>query len=550
MRDFLILFRFELREIFALRENRRKLDLLGSLVSLLITALVLATVGVVLFAVVDSFVTIKLNKVSNPMARAGELLNLIYTVIIIALSWLSLVSMRKHLVNFAGREVFLRLPIKSSTVFLSKLTALLLWNYVCALPMIVVVNLIFYLALPMPWTFWLFTLLVVLLLPLIAFILAALLLVPFIYVVDAISKRYLAVFLSLSVLLVGAFLLYAEFLSVVQQMFLKGSIKFLFNAEFIGFLQGLMKVSYPANLLSSLALGQNVLVGVLVCLGIIALGGVGVYFITNALYRMTLYKNKAPIPLPKHRPQSRERSPFHALLRKEFILVYREPRFVFSFFAMAMAMPVMVYSCFTLFETLIQYAVGLKVSFALALLITLIFCLLTNTFCATNVSRDGLAMLKNKLLPMSAKRLLFAKVVFCASVSVPSLFVSSLVLVLACDFPIPEALLLFALGTVFALSHILIATRMDLNHAVVSNHESVVNERVANHTMSKTVVVGLLFALAIGVCSLVFFFLGTGTGTMFTLSYLLPAMIALIYLCVAVAYYVYRLERSFHELVV
>lgn len=550
MKDFLILFRFELREIFAMRESRRKFDLLGTLVSLVITGLILAVVGIVLFAVVDSFVIIKLNKVSDPIARASELLNLIYTVIIVVLGWLSLVSMRNRLVNFGGKEVFLRLPVKSNTVFLSKLFALLLWNYVYALPMIFVVNLIFYLALPMPWTFWLGTLVVGLLLPMISFILAAVLLVPFIYIVDAIAKKYLAVFLSLCALLAGAFLLYAEFLAIVQEMFLKGSIKFLFNEEFISFLAGLKRVSYPANLLTSLALGENVLISLLICLAVVLLGGVGVYFITSALYRMTLYKNQAPLPLPKHRPKSREHSPFFALVHKEFILVYREPRYVFSFYAMAMAMPIMVYSCFTLFETLIQYAVGIEISFALALLITLIFCLLTNTFCATNVSRDGLATLKNKVLPVSAKRLLFAKVVFCASVSVLSIFASCLVLVFACDFPIPEALLVFVLGCVFALSHILIATRMDLNHAVVSNHESVVAERVANHTMSKTVVIGLLFALAIGVAALLFFFLGTSDGTMHLLSYLLPVFIALLYFGVALCYYVFRLEKSFHSLVV
>lgn len=550
MKDFLILFRFELREMFALRESRRRFDLLGALVSLVITGLILAVIGVVLFAVVDNYVAIKMNKVFEPIARAGELLNLIYLVIIVALSWLSLVSMRKRLVNFAGKEVFLRLPVKSSTVFLSKLAALLLWNFICALPMIVVVNLIFYFVLPMPWTFWLQTALVALLLPLISFVIAAILLVPFIYIMDAISKRYLAVFLSLCAILMGAFLLYAEFLKVVQNMFLKGSIKFLFNAEFIGFLSGLQHVSYPANLLSSLALGENVLLNALICFGIVIVGGIVVYFITNSLYRMTLYKNKAPMPLPKHRPKSREHSPFLALLQKEFILVYREPRYVFSFFAMAMAMPVMIYSCFTLFETLIQYAVGIKVSFSLALMISLIFCLLTNTFCATNISRDGLATLKNKVLPVSAKRLLLAKVVFCATVSVASMLISALVLVLFCNFPILEALLLFALGSVFAFSHILIATRMDLNHAVVSNHESVVNERVANHTMSKTVVVGLLFALVIGVCALVFYFLGKAGAVAPWLSYLLPVLIALLYLGVALSYYIFRLEKSFHELVV
>ena len=68
--------------------------------------------------------------------------------------------------------------------------------------------------------------------------------------------------------------------------------------------------------------------------------------------------------------------------------------------------------------------------------------------------------------------------------------------------------------------------------------------------VSKTVVVGLLFALVIGACALVFYFLGKAGAVAPWLSYLLPVLIALLYLGVALSYYIFRLEKSFHELVV
>ncbi len=549
MKDFWILFRLEMGELFPSQRKKHRADLFGSIVSFLLTLFVLGIFGFLFYAIAENYVGIRIDKISDPAARAHEFLTLLYALILVVSAWLSLVRMSRTLVRFSGREIFLRLPVSSSVVFSSKLTALLLSHYISTVPLIFVVNLIVYLALDISALFWLTTALVIIFLPLISFVLAALLLVPFIYIVDFVSKRYIAVFVSLCSALAIAFMLYAGLLSVVQEMFTLGSIKFLFNEDFITFMQTVARVSYPVNLLADLTLCENVVPAILISIGIVAIGGVLVYFITHTLYKITLYKNK-PVPnAPRRRPKSRALSPFVSLLKKEFLLVYREPRFVFSFYAFALSMPVMVYSCFTLFRTLIDNALGLRVDFALSLFILLIFCILTNTFCATNISREGLGALRNKLLPIPARRILFAKAAFCMSVATLSVLASALVLVIFADVALLDGIVLWLFGSLFSLSHILIATRMDLNCASLGA-ESQASEESANHTMAKTVLIGLLFSFMIGTSSVLLLIFGTGGVVALSVgAYLFPALIALVYFGVALFYYLYRLEDSFNRMV-
>jgi predicted permease len=182
-----------------------------------------------------------------------------------------------------------------------------------------------------------------------------------------------------------------------------------------------------------------------------------------------MYKNENKRQTGKVKTAYRALPPLLALLNKEFISVFRDPKHLFSYFSIAAAMPVMVYSCYTLFESLMINAIGMKITFSLALLVLLIFSILTNTFCATNVSRDGELALKVKMYPVKASKLLLAKVLFCSIVSSLSVVGSSALLFAAKEVEIggKDLLIITIAGVLFSLSQIFFATRLDLDHAKV-----------------------------------------------------------------------------------
>ena len=122
MKNFLLLFKHERRALFPSAKNK-KLDIIGGLLSAIVTLVVIGAFALMIYAVAESYVTIKVNKVIDPTARAHELLNALYTVIVVALGFMCLEKLRTNLVRKTDRALFLRLPIKQSTLFLSKFAA-------------------------------------------------------------------------------------------------------------------------------------------------------------------------------------------------------------------------------------------------------------------------------------------------------------------------------------------------------------------------------------------------------------------------------------------
>ncbi len=553
MRNFRTLFKYERRMLFPGSRGKR-FDLFGAVTSLLFTLAIAGIFGLLVYSIADGYLDIKINKISDPIARAHELLNAVYTIIMVALGIMCLEKMRSTLARNSDIPIFLRLPVKNSTIFRAKFTALLLWTYVAAFMLIVPVNAIFYFVLGAGNEFLVNTVIVYLLLPMISFLLATLLILPYMIIIKFLSTRYFLSFLSLSILVVGAFFVYSGVLDVLRGLFETGSIKFLFTNEFVDVLMGAKVYTYPANALASLLLGIDMQKSILISVGFAVAALLFTFLITGALYRLVLYRNRDGRKSRSRFTFGFKRGVTSSLLRKEFVTVYREPKYLFSYFAIAFAMPFMIYCCYTLFETLIFNALGRGFEFSLALLVVLVFGILTNTFCATNITRDGKSALKAKSFPVKASKLLFSKVLFCSIISSLSVLGSVAMLYFTVGMTPLNAAITCVIGLVFSFSQILIATRTDLNCAVVDASPEEV-ARTSDRTIAKVVSIGLFFAVIIG---LVTFFASVFAGTApaflkgFEVKevyvYFIPAIIALIYFGASLVYYLVNIEKAFSKL--
>lgn len=562
MREFWILFKHELKMQFPLRSQKGKFDFIGSLLSLLATVLVAAVFVLLVSTIAENYVAVEIDKVSAPLARGKELLNLFFTIIILAMSVLCMEKMRSTLTQKKDKELFLRLPVKPQTIFMSKLCTLMIWNYILAFVLMGSVNIIFYLALKSTLvatgsvvSYWIYSVLAWLFLPMTAFLIATILLVPYIKFIDFISNKYLLIFLLLTIIVVAAFLLYSALLSIVQTMFETGSIKFLFNERFILTLQWLLTWTYPANCFASIVLGEDLLQSFAIVLGITLVSVAAVYLVSKRLFYATLYKNDNKRQKGRRKTRFATKSPLLSLMKKEFISVFRDPQHLFSYFSIAAAMPVMVYCCYTLFDSLIWNALGMRVSFALALLVLLIFSILTNTFCATNISRDGRAALNAKLFPVKPSLILLAKVLFCDIVSSLAIVASTIVLANATKLSVLDAVICMCIALIFSVAQIFIATRMDLNHAKVAA-SPIEMEKHSNRTVAKVVFLGLFLALVLGVLALLITIFANMESIEIIAqlhlqgwyAYAVPAVGGLLYLGFAILYYSVKLDRSFDNL--
>ena len=557
MSDFLTLFKYEFKLQFPFKRKNQKIDFVGGLSSFVISALIIVVFIFLISTIANNYILVEINKVPDPVGRTYELMNLFYMAIIVLMSLLGVERMRKSLSQKKDKDIFLRLPVKPQTIFLSKISVLLLMNYIMAFLLVIPTNVIFYLALKPEWTYWLSTAGVLLVFPIVPFFISSLLIVPYIKAINFLKDKYAVIFVLFTAVLAGAFMLYSMLLGVVQKLLETGNIRFLFNAEFIETLQLLVKYAYPANSLASLVLGLDLIKSIIILACILILAVMFIYYITNKLFYITLYKNEERNFKFKKKTAYKVKKPMVSLMRKEFIMVFREPKHLFSYFAISLAMPIMVYCCYTLFQSLIYNTVGFKIDFALALLIVLIFSVLTNTFCSTNISRDGLAFLKIKSLPVKASRVLLAKVVFCSIVSSLAVILSVALLLALTNLTVIDGVFCIAMGILFSLAQILISTRMDLNHAKPSL-SSVEIEKESSKTIAKVVFLGLIISLVAGLLSIVITIFASGSTIEIisnlhltkAYAYIIPAVLCSLYFGLSFVYYYVNIERKYTNFVV
>ena len=79
MRNFRTLFRYERRMLFPGSKSKR-IDILGILTSIIFTLAIAGIFGLLIYAVADGYLDIKVNKVLDPIARAPTLPQAVYMV--------------------------------------------------------------------------------------------------------------------------------------------------------------------------------------------------------------------------------------------------------------------------------------------------------------------------------------------------------------------------------------------------------------------------------------------------------------------------------------
>ena len=164
-------------------------------------------------------------------------------------------------------------------------------------------------------------------------------------------------------------------------------------------------------------------------------------------------------------------------------------------------MPLMVFFCMDIGSDLLSGLIMVESNFELALFLVLVFGGLTNTFCATNISREGPAFCALKSTPIPWQEFIGVKVLFCSIVTVISM-AASVILVYALGYLLWwEALVLFFIALILSEAQICFATRKDLDRPNFSEDDDC-EVRESNTTVSTIIIATLLTSDVIGGISL------------------------------------------------
>ena len=425
-----------------------------------------------------------------------QLLSFFIFIVEVALLLACLTSQYKTIYGFKDKEILAYLPIEKKNIFLGKLLytikSLILLSLFLTLPVFVSFGIIYKLS----FVYYLKAIVAIILIPLLPFALSTFISIPFMFLLNWIKRHNWLLLISSAILISGAFYFYNTLVFNVARVFFLADNSYgnlaieiieIFNSNY-----------FPSTWLSCFVVENNwigltkffvpslIIPAIAIFIGAISYKGI---------FNMAMIlKEKALVKKSK----TKKRSPFMAYFINEFRVIFRDSSYIFTYFGMAISMPIMVTFCN---KMILAYAVdkmGGSMAFGTTLLVVLVFISIICSPTAAFISKEGDNFWMMRTNPNGITIPLFAKSLIGVLISFFSLILS---LVLSLSFGyinFTYAAIIFLLTTIFLIGLVALGLLINLVRPSLfySNKEHSAN-------MIIHLSVGFLFAIIIGFLSII-----------------------------------------------
>ena len=471
----------------------------GKLTTAVLFAAVIAALLYVFVDFARAYLSVQYLSTDTPFVRQKELMTFLTAAVLLASVFAGTRKIVSGLFETAETAVLLPMPIGARELFVYRVLDLFLSQLlVTAVLLIPLFCILGALAGGMGWTFYLFTVIAVCLLPVLSTALSSLLAFPAFAVRRFLSRHFVLRLAVYAAVLALFFWVYSLILGFLQTLLAGGDLQTLFTRETMEKLSGFAAALYPCNFYALFCAGQDAAVNFVMILLITAACGAAALLLVQQLYGRILKERMegGDVTVSRVRPM-KERGVFASLLHKEFLTVLRNPDYAFSCFATALTMPLMSYLSVSLAELLLRSRLSVSCSFELSLLVISAFTVLTNTFCALNISREGKMFFREKTMPLSGRILVLSKAAFCGMVSGASVLLAVAAVAVGGMVTVGEAFVLLIVCLLVAAAEIFFATRRDLARPrFPSNERDTVTE--PGDTVSLLILLGFVLAVLLG----------------------------------------------------
>lgn len=524
-------------------------DIVGFILKVAIACTIVALFVVFFGKFTGVYLAVKTDGVTNVTARTTELLTILYSAVILGMVIGGIGRIGRELFTADDMKLYAAMPLNAKTLFVAKLINIYLSQLIIAFVAVTTINLTFAAQTRADVAFYLLTPVVCILLPLITIAISAVLVMPFQMIKRFLRERYVVTFILVTAIFGALFWVYSIVLNGVKQLLLGDSIRWFFSERVMTAIRSVCGALYPARWFAEIVGGEDRVFGWLyLALLIAACTAISLLVIKSILVRALQSRNEGySRSVIKTKSLKKIDGKFGALLKKEFLMIFRTPSYMFSYLSVAVIMPLMVYFCMDVSVSLIENLIGVNCNLELALFLTILFGTLTNVFCATNISRDGQMFYTIKALPLNYKTVFFSKIVFCMIVTAVSQIASAVLLAATGSVSFLNGIFLAVIGMLFSFVNIAVATRYDFNHASFSTEDDG-EIKESSGTVSVVIIIGMVMSFAIG--GMVFILKAfsqlnhTGLGYM---TYLITAGLAITSVALSVFYLLFRLDDRYYE---
>ncbi|MEG2541190.1 MAG: hypothetical protein RSB59_05425, partial [Clostridia bacterium] len=504
MNTFWLLLKKQLKDQFVfLQKDKKNIDIFGLILSILLVVGIILIVVYVLQNLAGMYVEIKVDRVVDKQARAMELLVFVNAIILIVNVFSGVKNINFSLFQSDDLRIFVYMPIKPAVLYLSKMLSVYIKQFVLAVLTIVPIYVTIGTIVDFGWNFYAQMTLITFLLPLLSLSIGSMLAFPVYYIQKLFQSKYVLL-LIVTTAVVGIISWgYSSVLVFVKDLLTTGDIKFFFNAEMMEKIGNLTANLYPVNFVANMLVGKDVGINLLIIMSIVAVSmGLGLlisrFLLVPTAQGIIGGKNRKVF---ESRHSAKSRGVTLSLMRKEFLQVLRTPSYAFQYFSTALIMPLLVYFCISIFAPLVRTLVFVNCDLELSIFLIVMFGVLTNTFCATNISRDGEIFFIAKTMPIGHRRIVLAKILFCFAISATSIVLSCAVITVLGYVSVSQCFFVMFVTLLISIAQICFATRKDFNHPRFSSEEDC-EIKESNSTISLMIILGLVVSFAIGAVTL------------------------------------------------
>ena len=462
MRIIGILLKKDFKERTSNLKNVKK-DIAGSILNVFLSLFI---IGVFVFSFsyfTKTYSSIKIGYITNKTDRVFEILTIFYAILFILLVLVGTVRLNKNLIN-VGNLTLLSMPITPFQIFVSEIVGVYFELVLTSIAISVPVFLLLVIQSLAPWFTIFISILFSFLIPAIALGFASLLTIPFYFLKNWLNKHVVIQLFVYILLMVGVFLVYSLFLRFVKGLIESGQISYFFNENTVLSIGKICKALYPANIFSSLIVGKNVLLNILFLFLSVAGGCFVSLFMAKSIFSL-VRQNKigAKSDLYVKKDPREQKNKTTSLMAKEFLNVLRTPSLAFNYFAIVLSLPLMVVITSNIVCSMMKELTLLNCDFEIVLCAISMFSIVLNSFCANNISRDGKFFNLLKTFPLSPKKIVFSKILFCIITSFISIVLSGVSILIYGILSPLKVIAVIVICCVLNVGVICLATRKDLN---------------------------------------------------------------------------------------
>src|SRR5690554_1823035 len=464
-------------------------NILGLLMLVILTAVILGIFGYILFLLTQTFSRLRLPDVY---------LKTVFFILLTVLTVYEIFNIIKQLYQSKDNHIYLKLPVKRETVFLSKIIYLYLRQLIISIVFLFITAGIYGLIETDITIFYYMRLLIIaFIIPLLSLIVASILSVPVSFILGYIKKNRILLITSLILVIGSFFIVYIQFINIVLSFIdlTSSSTSPVIDPLIIEQLRESTNGLKLSNIFYNLLFNQSFFINSLILLAILGVLLIGVYYLLKYFYFKALDKENERIDVEIKKTNKKHKSVV-AVFNKEIKTLTRNPDYAFQAVVLNVLMPIFIFLTIRLTYKAGEATVGREIVPGITLLIVLVFILITNSFQGMIISREKEAHYITKIIPVKIIHQLFAKIGFGYILNFLMTIVTITIVTSMQYINLMEGIVIFILSIIFSTGYTLRLVSSDYENPQLTSNEGGFEEGL---NMYKTLFAGLFLAIIVGV---------------------------------------------------